>query len=100
MTGVGPRHPRALARIALPGMVTSIPMSARLASCSNVPGATSGVCSGGREVVEWTYRGDAQTCQACPLREKCTTSKKSGRSVQRSEHEDLIIANRAWMETV
>ncbi len=58
------------------------------------------VCSGGREVVEWTYRGDAQTCQACPLREKCTTSKKSGRSVQRSEHEDLIIAHRAWMETV
>jgi hypothetical protein len=57
------------------------------------------VCSGGREVVEWSYRGDAQTCQACPLREQCTTSKKSGRSVQRSEHEELIIAHRAWMET-
>ncbi len=57
------------------------------------------VCSGGREVVEWTYRGEAQTCQACPLRAQCTTSKKSGRSVQRSEHEDLIVAHRAWMET-
>jgi hypothetical protein len=57
------------------------------------------VCSGGREVVEWQYRGDAQTCQACPLREQCTTSKKSGRSIQRSEHEDLIQAHRAWMET-
>jgi transposase len=57
------------------------------------------VCSGGREVVEWTYRGDAQTCQACPLREQCTTSKSRRRSVQRSEHEDLIIAHRAWMET-
>lgn len=56
-------------------------------------------CSGGREVVEWTYRGDADTCQACPLRQQCTTSKKSGRSVQRSEHEDLIISHRAWMET-
>ncbi len=56
-------------------------------------------CSGGREVVEWTYRGDAQPCQACPLRQQCTTSKKSGRSVQRSEHEDLIIAHRTWMET-
>ncbi len=56
-------------------------------------------CSGGREVVEWTYRGEASTCQACPLRAQCTTSKKSGRSVQRSEHEDLIIAHRAWMET-
>jgi hypothetical protein len=57
------------------------------------------VCSGGREVVEWQYRGDAQTCQACPLREQCTTSQKSGRSVQRSEHEELIEAHRAWMET-
>jgi transposase len=56
-------------------------------------------CSGGREVVEWTYRGEASTCQACPLREQCTASKKNGRSVQRSEHEDLIIAHRAWMET-
>jgi hypothetical protein len=62
-------------------------------------GCHTRVCSGGREVVEWTYRGDAQTCQACPLREKCTTSQKSGRSVQRSEHEELIIAHRAWMET-
>jgi hypothetical protein len=57
------------------------------------------VCSGGRQVMMETYRGDAQTCQTCPLREKCTTSKKSGRSVQRSEHEDLIQAHRAWMET-
>lgn len=57
------------------------------------------VCSGGREVLEWTYRGDAHTCQACPLRDQCTTSQTSGRSVQRSEHEDLIVAHRAWMET-
>ncbi len=56
--------------------------------------------SGGREVVEWTYRGAAQTCHACPLRAQCTTSKKGGRSIQRSEHEDLIIAHRAWMERV
>ncbi|MEE9147142.1 MAG: IS1182 family transposase [Candidatus Tectomicrobia bacterium] len=62
-------------------------------------GCHTRVCSGGREVVEWTYRGDAQTCQACPLRQQCTTSKKSGRSVQRSEHEALIVAHRAWMET-
>jgi hypothetical protein len=56
-------------------------------------------CSGGREVVEWQYRGEAQTCQACPLRQQCTTSQKGGRSVQRSEHEELIQAHRAWMET-
>jgi hypothetical protein len=58
------------------------------------------VCSGGREVVEWQYRGEAQTCQACPLRPQCTTSQQGGRSVQRSEHEELIQAHRAWMETV
>lgn len=57
------------------------------------------VRSGGREVVEWRYRGDASTCQACPRREQCTTSQKSGRSLRRSEHEDLIVAHRAWMET-
>jgi hypothetical protein len=56
-------------------------------------------CSGGREVVEWQYRGEAQTCQACPLRQPCTTSQKGGRSVQRSEHEELIQAHRVWMET-
>jgi hypothetical protein len=56
-------------------------------------------CSGGRAVREWTYRGDADTCQACPLRAQCTTSQKTGRSVQRSEHDDLIAAHRAWMET-
>ena len=55
--------------------------------------------SGGREEVVWRYRGDAATCQACPLREQCTTSQKSGRSLRRSEHDDLIIAHRAWMET-
>ena len=57
------------------------------------------VCSGGREVMEWTYRGDADTCQACALRAHCTTSQTQGRSVQRSEHDDLIAAHRAWMET-
>jgi hypothetical protein len=36
------------------------------------------VCSGGREVREWQYRGEAQTCQACPLRQQCTTSQKGG----------------------
>ena len=54
---------------------------------------------GGREVVVWRYRAEASTCQACPLRQQCTTSQKSGRSVRRSEHEDLIIAHRAWMES-
>jgi Transposase DDE domain len=57
------------------------------------------VRSGGREVVEWRDRGDASTCQAGPRREQWTTSQQSGRSLRRSEHEDLIVAHRAWMET-
>jgi hypothetical protein len=36
------------------------------------------ICSGGREVIEWQYRGEAQTCQSCPLRQQCTTSQKGG----------------------
>jgi len=44
------------------------------------------------------YKGEAQTCHACPLRAQCTTSHK-GRSLRRSEHEDMIVAHRAWMET-
>jgi hypothetical protein len=44
-------------------------------------------------------RTGAHTCHACPLRAQCTTSTQSGRSVQRSEHDDLIQAHRAWMET-
>ncbi len=56
-------------------------------------------CSGGREVMEWQYLGEARTCQACPLRPQCTTSQKGACSVQRSEHEELIQAHRTWMET-
>ena len=54
--------------------------------------------SGGREEILWRYEGKAQTCHACPLRAQCTTSHK-GRSLRRSEHEDTIVAHRAWMET-
>jgi hypothetical protein len=49
--------------------------------------------------MEWTDRGGAATCQSCPVRAQCTTSQKSGRRVQRSEHDDLIAAHRDWMET-
>ena len=37
-------------------------------------GCHTRVGSGGREVVEWQYRGDAHTGQACPLRGQCSTS--------------------------
>ena len=55
--------------------------------------------SGGREEVVVRYGVPAATCRACPLRAQCTTSHKVGRSIRRSEHEDVILAHQAWMET-
>jgi hypothetical protein len=55
--------------------------------------------SGGREEVVVRYGVKGTTCQVCPLRPQCTTSQKVGRSLRRSEHEDVIIAHQAWMET-
>jgi hypothetical protein len=55
--------------------------------------------SGGREEIVMRYGMKGQTCQACPLRGQCTTSKKVGRSLRRSEHEALILAHQARMET-
>jgi transposase len=55
--------------------------------------------SGGRTEVVVRYGVQGSTCQACPLRSQCTTSHKVGRSIRRSEHEDVIIAHQAWMET-
>lgn len=57
------------------------------------------VRSGGREEVVARYGVKGSTCHACPLRLQCTTSQKGGRSIRRSEHEDVIIAHQAWMET-
>src|SRR4029453_11414282 len=55
--------------------------------------------SGGREEVVVRYGVKSATCHACPLRPQCTTSHKVGRSIRRSEHEDVILAHQAWMET-
>ena len=55
--------------------------------------------SGGREEVVVRYGVKGATCHACPLRPQCTTSQKGGRSIRRSEHEDVILAHQAWMET-
>jgi Transposase DDE domain len=45
------------------------------------------------------YGVKAATCHACRLRPQCTTGKKGGRSIRRSEHEEIILAHQAWMET-
>jgi Transposase DDE domain len=55
--------------------------------------------SGGREEIVVRYGVKGSTCHTCPLRLQCTTSQKGGRSLRRSEHEDVIIAHQAWMET-
>jgi hypothetical protein len=57
------------------------------------------VRSGGREEVVVRYGVKGATCHACPLRPQCTTSQKGGRSLRRSEHEDVILAHQARMET-
>lgn len=45
------------------------------------------------------YRCPPEHCRICPLQPHCTKSPKLGRSVRRSEHEELIVAHRARMDT-
>ena len=44
------------------------------------------------------YRADPKECAACPLKAKCCPQSKSGRSLNRSEHEKLIEEHRRKME--
>jgi hypothetical protein len=55
--------------------------------------------SNGRFVVQTTCRCPAEHCICCPRRESCTPSFKKGLAVSRLEHEDLVDALRARMET-
>ena len=45
-----------------------------------------------------TYRCPKEHCQQCPLARRCTSSAK-GRTIKRNEHEDLIVAHQAKMQT-
>jgi transposase len=45
------------------------------------------------------YRCAPRHCRACPLRAACTSSPERGRSVKRSEHEELIEVHKARMAT-
>jgi transposase len=45
------------------------------------------------------YRCSPEHCQACTRQRQCTKNPARGRAVKRSEHEDLIVAHRARMET-
>jgi transposase len=55
--------------------------------------------SGTEAVVLHSYRCPPVCCQSCPLRSACTANPQAGRSISRSEHEELIEALRARMET-
>jgi transposase len=52
----------------------------------------------GRTVGLTTYRCAQEHCRACPLKSRCTSGAK-GRTIKRNEHEELIEAHRAKMET-
>ena len=56
--------------------------------------------SGGRTLEVVTYRCPAAYCQACTSQTECTSQPASGRTIKRSEHEQLVEALRARMETV
>jgi hypothetical protein len=52
----------------------------------------------GRTLELTTYRCPKEHCQACPLAARCTRGAKV-RTIKRDEHEKLIEAHRAKMET-
>jgi len=52
----------------------------------------------GRTVEVTTYRCPKEHCQECPLARRCTSS-ANGRTIKRNEHEDLIVAHQAKMQT-
>jgi transposase len=45
------------------------------------------------------FRCPPEHCRACPVRERCTKSPESGRTISRGEHDDLIEALRQRMQT-
>jgi transposase len=45
------------------------------------------------------YRCSPEHCLKCPRNTQCAKNPARGRAVKRSEHEDLIVAHRARMET-
>jgi hypothetical protein len=55
--------------------------------------------SGTETVVQHTYRCPPEHGRACPLQGRCTRNPQAGRTISRSEHEGLIEALRARMQT-
>jgi transposase len=55
--------------------------------------------SGVAAVVVEQYRCPAEHCRECPLRQRCTPRSQRGRTVSRSEHEELVEALRERVGT-
>jgi transposase len=55
--------------------------------------------SGTETVLLDQYRCPPQACQNCPLHARCTPNPAAGRTISRAEHEELIEALRARMQT-
>lgn len=55
--------------------------------------------SGTETVLLDQYRCPPQACQNCPLHAQCTPNPAAGRTLSRAEHEELIEALRARMQT-
>lgn len=47
----------------------------------------------------YRYRCRPDHCRACAVRDACTTNPDRGRSLRRSEHEDLVDSHKARMQT-
>ena len=56
--------------------------------------------SGGRTLEVMTYRCPGEFCSGCLRRNQCTSNPESGRTIKRSEHESLVEALQARMQTV
>lgn len=56
-------------------------------------------CSLGRTQKVFLYEASAATCAKCPLKQTCCPKSRSGRHINRSEHEELTEAHRRKMET-
>jgi Transposase DDE domain len=50
-----------------------------------------------RSIELTTYRCAKEHCRACPLARQCTTSAQ-GRTIKRSEHEEVVLAHQAKMQ--
>jgi len=67
--------------------------------CLTVIGKECRLQSDGEVNTVYRYRCLPRHCRACPQRDACTSNPDRGRSLRRSEHEDLIETHKACMQT-